>query len=298
MMGRYYDRWCRFWFESDPYFPMRMFRPALAFILFLFYLSRTADLELFYMDTGMLTADVAREMMPMNFRASIFDLFSGPALGWAVQAAHWLLLASLLALAFGYLGRASAVVAFVLHISFLHRNMLVMFGVDMIGTFFLFLFCLSDFRPRPPVRPDFRSMLGSAAYRLAQIQVCIIYAYSGLEKLKGPLWWRGEAVWSVLANAQLARMDFAWVAHFPMLIIAATYSTLLWEIYFPVLVWFRPVRPWVLAFGAALHIGIGISINIWYFGLLMIATYLLFLERKDFDFLAQVFRPRSDKTYV
>jgi hypothetical protein len=310
--------WNGFWFESDHREPMQAFRVCLSAILFFFYLSRTGDLELFYTEHGLLSADIAREIMPMDHRYSLFDWVPAAVQLPAVKIAHWGLLGALLALAFGWAPRLAAIIAFALHLSFIHRNMMVMFGVDMIGTFFLFYFCLADGRREVPARPDFRSMLGSVAFRLAQIQVCIIYAYSGLEKIKGPLWWNGEALWSVLANSQLARFDFSWIASFPIVIVLATYSTLLWEIYFPALVWARPLRPWMLSFGVALHLGIAIAINIWWFGFLMIATYLLFVEPRSLEkFLRrvgpwltrissrgilhttpQVSPARSDKTFV
>src|SRR5208282_2742533 len=96
------------------------------------------------------------------------------------------------------------------------------------------------------------------AFRFSQIQICIIYAFSGFEKLRGIKWWQGEALWDVLANFQVARWDFTWIASFPVLIVVATYLTVLWEIYFPVLVWVRPWSRWMLLFGMVLHIGIGI----------------------------------------
>jgi hypothetical protein len=298
MTDRIWNCWTKFWFDADYSFSMAMFRPALASILFFFYLTRTSDLTLFYTDAGLLSVDVARQVMPMDFRRSLFEFAPRAFVPHVVYAAHGLLLASLAALGLGFYPRVSAILTLVLHLSFIHRNMLVMFGVDMIATYFLFLFCLADARKPALMRPDLMSMAGSMAYRLSQIQVCIIYAYSGLEKMKGQSWWGGEALWTVLANSQLARMDFSWIAQYPLLIVAATYSTLLWEIYFPVLIWVRPMRLWVIAFGAALHVGIAISINLSLFGLLMIATYLLFIKREDFERVSQVFRRRADKTYV
>jgi hypothetical protein len=154
--------------------------------------------------------------------------------------------------------------------------MAVGYGVDSIATFFLFCLSFANSAKGGAVSSIFESM----ALRLLQLQVCIIYGYSGFEKLKGLLWWRGEALWYALANVQIARFDFSWVAHFPILIVIGTYATVLWEVYFPVLVWIKPVQKYVLAFGVLLHIGIAITVYIPFFAGLMISTYVLFLDRE------------------
>jgi hypothetical protein len=126
-------------------------------------------------------------------------------------------------------------------------------------------------------------LLSSMAFRFAQIQVCIIYGFSGLMKIEGPHWWRGEAVWDVLINQQLARWDFSWLAAFPIVITLSTYATLLWEVYFPVLIWLKPMRRVTLLVGVMLHLGIGLALNLPYFAGVMIATYILFLDSNEVD---------------
>ena len=118
------------------------------------------------------------------------------------------------------------------------------------------------------------------AYRLCQIQVCIIYAFSGLKKLKGVSWWNGEAIWNSLTDPQLARWDFSWAAHFPLALAGMAYLTLAWEIYFPALIWIRPIRKPLLIMGIFLHLGIAVGLCLPFFGGLMVMTYVLFLDRE------------------
>jgi hypothetical protein len=297
--------WSRFWFESRAYAPMRVFRTALGGLLFVFYSIRTADLEFFFGEKGILPLAVMREVMPLAYQPSIHHFFPGDMALWG---AHALFLASLLALALGFRPRLAAGIAFVLHVSFLHRNLGTAFGIDLISTFFLLYLSFAAYRPGSG------GMLGSMAYRLCQIQVCVIYFYSGLHKLKGLHWWRGEAIWDVLANAQLARWDFSWVSAYPLAIVAATYVTLLWEAYFPVLVWLPRLRYPMLALGVALHVGIAVAVNIPFFGLLMIVSYAVFLRPRHAIRLetaryrigraffrrakAKVLKPRTDEICV
>jgi hypothetical protein len=163
--------------------------------------------------------------------------------------------------------------------------MAIVYGLDMISVFFLLYLSiantrLSDERASSKDK-DWSALLTSVSLRLIQIQLCIIYAYSGWEKLKGVAWWRGEAMWLVFASPQYARFELGWVSHFPLLLSAATYLTLLWEIYFPMAVWMPKLRPWLLAGGVLMHLGIGLTILIPFFSAVMISIYVTFLTEEQ-----------------
>ena len=274
MILRGWRAWNNFWFESHAPARKRIFRIALGTLLFFFYLIRGLDLELYFSNSGLLPASLLMELTPVRFGVSIFNGASGMVWIWI---AHVGFLLSLLGLIFGIWGRWPAIVAFVLHVSFVQRNMAAVFGIDLISTFFLFYLCMADQTGKGA--PDsLRRSMDSMAFRLCQVQVCIIYAYSGMEKLQGSHWWKGEALWDVLANAQLARWDFSWLASFPLLIVIGTYLTLLWEVYFPILIWVRPLRYPMIIIGVFMHLGIAIAVSIPCFGLLMIVAYSLFIE--------------------
>ncbi|MBU6376317.1 MAG: HTTM domain-containing protein [Bdellovibrionales bacterium] len=152
--------------------------------------------------------------------------------------------------------------------------------MDLIFTFYLFFMCLASDRVAPDETGP-RVWLSSMAYRFAQIQLCIIYAFSGWEKLKGPVWWNGEALWSVIANPQMARFDFGWMVHFPLVLVGVAYLTLFWEIYFPVLIWIPRLRVVTLLIGLGFHLSIALMMKIAFFGFLMIGIYVLFLTEKE-----------------
>ena len=161
----------------------------------------------------------------------------------------------------------------------------------MIATYFLFYMAFADHRPGRS-RKDRRGTLGSIAYRFCQIQLCVIYAYSGFDKLKGGEWWQGLALWDVVANSQIARFNMVWAHHFPLTIAVMTYMSLAWEIYFPALVWVPKTRRFMLIFGVLFHIGIGTLMVIPFFGALMIATYIFFLTQSEIKFIEE-FTPKT-----
>jgi hypothetical protein len=269
--------WNRFWFESDGRAQLRVFRVGLAVLLFACYAIRSLDLELFFGEHGIMPSAILPDVMPMNYRFSIFRVFTGNVALWT---GNIVLLAGLLAMTWGRLPRLATAVVWFVHLSFVHRNLAIAYGVDTISCFFLFYLLFADTRGDLEYRPgDTRAILGSMAYRLSQIQVCIIYGYSGLKKLKGFMWWNGDAIWGSLAGPQLARWDFSWLAHFPLALAGVTYLTLVWEIYFPALVWIRPLRKPLLITGLFLHLGIAVGLNLVFFAGLMALTYVLFLDQ-------------------
>jgi hypothetical protein len=56
-----------------------------------------------------------------------------------------------------------------------------------------------------------------------------------------------------------------------------TFLTLLFEIYFAVLVW-TPLRKWIILLGIAMHTGIALSIGLFYFSFGMMCVYVLFAD--------------------
>lgn len=260
--------WDRFWFRSNQPRCMRAYRSALAWLLFAFVSIRTLDLQFFYTEKGIFPWEVFQAITPADRQFTLLAVFPRSEIWtWCL---HFAYLASLLCLALGRWSRVAAISSFLLHLSFVHRNMSVVFGIDLIANFALFYLCFADYRGR--------SALGSVAYRFSQIQLCVIYFYSGVEKLKGTHWWRGEAIWDVAANSQLARMDFSWMASFPLAIVGLTYATLLWEIFFASLIWNKSLRPWLLAGGVALHAGIAFVVSLPFFGAIMVLSYLPFAD--------------------
>jgi hypothetical protein len=278
--------WDEFWFSERNLLNLAVFRVVLCGTMFLMYLNRQFDLENFYSEKGLLPFRAAFAVMPEFYRPPFTWYFWGDS--WMVVA-HLVLVAGLFLLTLGIGGRVLNLVVWICHIAFLQRNYSVAFGADLIGGIFLFLMigtqscarltALSFFRRKPKdVSSD---LLTSVFSRMIQVQLCVIYAYTGFEKLKGMSWWDGTALWTVFANPQMVIVDLGWTRHFPLFIVGATFGTLLFEIYFPALVWGRRTRPWVLLAGVCFHLGIGVSMALMNFALIMLAPYALFADLKN-----------------
>lgn len=119
--------------------------------------------------------------------------------------------------------------------------------------------------------------------RLAQIQICILYTATAIEKLMGFAsfadpgdWVGGSAVRRTMAHALIAR--WPWFNDLPLWVSApASWLTLGWELFFPLLVLWRRTRYAALAYGVILHLGIFALMEVTHFSLTTLAWYWLFV---------------------
>ena len=88
-----------------------------------------------------------------------------------------------------------------------------------------------------------------------QIQMAVLFFYSGVEKIRGDDWWNGDAIWMVFATNEMYNgllLDL--FARQYWLVNVATYLTLLIELAYPFLIWQRATRPYLLAAAVFLHL--------------------------------------------
>lgn len=280
--------WNRFFFGEISLLPLGVYRFVLGLILFATYAIRQVDWSFFFTERGFVDAHGALEIIPEFYRPLIswFPVSDAMVLG-----VHSLFLISLLCLAFGLFGRWMAILALFLHLAFLQRNIAVRYGVDLVATFFLFGLAIADNsrcvsvdawrrwrREERQAMHPVNAMLSTMGVRLIQLHLCIIYGYTGLEKMKGSSWWEGSAVWAMFGNQQLVIFDLGWMQKFPLLIAFMTHSTVLFEVYFPVLIWLSVTRKWVVAFGWLFHGMIALTAGLFFFSGVMMSTYLVFFN--------------------
>jgi len=278
--------WDQFFFAPVSMIPAAVFRVVFSATLLAMYSFRFADWRFYFTDAGFLKSGEALEVLPEALRPAIAWYPTGEMSVWFL---HLVFLFALLGLILGVFGRLAALVSFILHLAFMQRNFAIVYGADIVASFFLFALIFMDnsrhlsvlnllrkTKERAPSAVN--EIFSTVGVRLAQIQLCIIYGYTGLEKLKGPSWWDGTAVWAVLGNQQIMMFDATWLKSFPLLIAFMTHSTVLWEVYFPALVWIRPIRKWVLLFGIFLHGMIAVSVGLVFFSAIMVSVYFLFVS--------------------
>ena len=128
--------------------------------------------------------------------------------------------------------------------------------------------------------PAFTSPWAFACTRLMQIQMAVLFFFSGAYKLRGDDWWNGDAVWKVFTLSDYYNgfiLDLLasqyWLAN------VATYGTVLIELAYPFLIWPRRSRPYMLADAIFLHLLFAFLMNLYFFSFVMIMGHMSFLRR-------------------
>lgn len=213
-----------------------------------------------------------------------------PRLGWLVAlGAHvglheetvvsiaWIcLLVAGCGLLVGLACRYSAVAAWFLHLCAAKSGGFVSYGVDNFMTIGLFYLMLSplpdryalDWRLRE-VRQKNPQLLGFWR-RILQLHLCVVYFFSGLTKCLGSGWWDGSNVWRALIRPPFNIIDPEILVRWKYLFPVAGIFICLLEITYPFFIWNAKTRKIWLICICAMHVGIGVTMGMYLFALIMI----------------------------
>jgi hypothetical protein len=136
-------------------------------------------------------------------------------------------------------------------------------------------------RAGAPLGPPQPSIAANVAIRMIQLHMCIVYLFSGLDKLQGVHWWDGTAVWMAVANLEYQTMDMTWLAGWPNLVALLTHVTVFWELFYCVLIWHQAWRPVMLGLAVLVHGGIALALGMPTFGLIMLVGNMAFLTPQE-----------------
>ena len=213
-----------------------------------------------------------------------------PRLGWPVALAAqvglreetvlslaWIcLFASGCGLLVGLACRFSAILAWLFHLCAAKSGGFVSYGVDNFMTIGLFYLMLSplpdryslDWRLRKS-RSNDPQLLGFWR-RVLQFHLCLIYFFSGLTKCLGNGWWDGSSVWRALIRPPFNIIDpeilVRWKHLFP---VAGVFICVL-EFGYAFFIWNDKTRKIWLICICAMHVGIGLTMGMYLFALIMI----------------------------
>ncbi len=124
-------------------------------------------------------------------------------------------------------------------------------------------------------------MVSLWAQRLMAYNIALVYFTTFWHKMRGYMWKDGTATWY---PARLNEFDRFWVPPFienPPFIYLTTYGTLAVELALGTLVFYRPLRKWVLLGGLMMHGFIEYSMNIPLFAFIICSGYVTFYEGQE-----------------
>lgn len=127
-----------------------------------------------------------------------------------------------------------------------------------------------------PFFNDLKHAVHNTALAGIKIQVCLAYFLAAWFKLTDEAWLNGSAVYRIF---QIPEYTNGLLLSLPLWIcIIFNYATLAYQLLFPVFIWFRPFKIYLLAFGIIQHLVIAFCMGLFSFGVIMIICYLLFLK--------------------
>lgn len=170
------------------------------------------------------------------------------------------------------------------------RNIYIMDGGD--NLYALLIFFLAFYQPNNNKRKSRKlQRIPTDKIVLAlKIQLCLVYLFAGLWKIKGGLWVEGTALYYLLNvnDFKVTKLSEIIVSS-PFLYKGMTYFTVFFEMGFPFLIWFRKWRLFLIFLGVFFHIGIFILMRIDNFSLVMILIYLSFFYDNEYLFVKKYF---------
>lgn len=108
------------------------------------------------------------------------------------------------------------------------------------------------------------------AIRVLQIHLCLAYFSAGYEKMLYTNWWEGDVLWRAVIQPDFRQFDLYWLAEVPWLVMALSWFTMFIETFYFIGMWVPRLRVfWLLAM-VGLHVGIGLFLGLYLFGLIMI----------------------------
>jgi hypothetical protein len=281
--------WDRFWFTPQEPHTLALVRILGGAMLLYTHLVWTLNLEAFLGPQAWLTRDTAALLNQTPdgriYAWSYLAWTDSPALLWPLHIAALAVLAMLMV---GLFTRVTSVLALVITLSYCHRLTGSLFGLDQINTFIAMYLVVGPAGAvwsvdrwlatrRGPVDPPAPAVTANIAIRLLQLHLCVIYLFGGISKMRGVEWWDGTALWFGIANLEYQSLDLTWTVHMPWLLALLAHITVFWETFYCFLIWPRLTRPICLALAVGVHLGIGMCLGMWTFGLAMIIGNLAFV---------------------
>ncbi|MEZ4317145.1 MAG: HTTM domain-containing protein [Myxococcota bacterium] len=277
--------WDELWFSRVDARDLAGMRIAMGLLLLVWHVFFWPDLDLLT-TAGPMDLQVLRENWS-PYRLELFDGYTTAQL----QAVH--VVAGLLIVAFT-VGAATPVAGWLLVIwlaTVWHRSPWTQNGGDRLLRILLFYMALSPCWRAWSVDALVMRKLGRAppsdapvmAVRLIQIQMVVMYTYTGIAKLGGHTWLDGSAIyyswmdvsysrWPELMDGLVQYAPVRWAG------VGLAWATLVFEVGFlPLIAWRRTRIPTLIA-GLLLHAGIWGTLSVGIFSWASVWGYLVFLD--------------------
>ncbi len=123
---------------------------------------------------------------------------------------------------------------------------------------------------------DFKMALHNISLLGIKVQICLAYLVAGIFKLKDADWLSGQAIAQII---QIPVFSCEFLRTIPTsILVVSTWFVIMYQLLFPLLVWNRNFKIYILSLGIIQHVVIAFGLGLFSFGVLMILSYILFLR--------------------
>lgn len=123
-------------------------------------------------------------------------------------------------------------------------------------------------------------------------QISLLYLSSGLHKFLGTYWLKGEAMLIILS---MEEFSLPWIAEAMQknsaLMMMLTWLGFSYQLLFPVLIWVKRLRPYLLMAGLGFHLFIAFVVGVTDFGIILIGAYVIFLPARKVQSIVSWLKP-------
>jgi hypothetical protein len=123
---------------------------------------------------------------------------------------------------------------------------------------------------------EIKTAIHNAFLIAIKLQVCLAYFIAAYFKITDASWLEGYAIYQTF---QIPEFSNSFLQSLPYsFCLVLTYLTMIYQLSFSVLVWFRPFKIYLFSFGVFQHLAIGLGMGLFGFGIIMTICYILFLK--------------------
>lgn len=256
LVNRVGTGWNRFWFSPTDPSVACLLRIVCGLCVVGFFVSHTWDLQAWFGLNGILSVETVEQLSPSGsgYRWSFLDYAEG---GWTLWAFHALAIATALSFTLGAFTRVTCWLTLLALLSYVHRAPMLTGMLEPLLSFVMLYLCLAPCgarwsfdatrRGEPSGEKPVTSVGATIAVRLIQVHLACFCFMAGATKLAGDTWWLGEAGWWLMARSESRVIDLTGLRSAFLAVNLWTHYVVLFELSFPVLIWWRPLRPLLLS---------------------------------------------------
>jgi hypothetical protein len=291
MLSKAWNSWRVFWFEPQPVEPLALYRILFGLlVLQMAVLHVGADFLTWYGSHAVISTEaIAHSFWQGQPRFDILLLFSGNDLYLTIYFLTFILAAAFLTV--GFATRYSAIWVCLGLISLHHHMPYNINGGDAFMRLASMFLAASPCGEALSIDNYLRRKRGITVtrmhspwcQRMIQVQLALAYCTTFLWKASGQQWQDGTAVYYATRLDDMIRLQIPWLLDNLVILKGLTWYTLFIECASWTLIWFRPLRYYVLAGVFLLHFGIDLFISLPVFQWVFIATLVTFIYPEDLD---------------